>query len=251
MKMTVISLLMMFLTAGCNANAGDFDRQLSAGANDIKAEAEANTTLKAPVPPAVNKQPEFHDIRVCSYMFPQPGGDGIGIFAFDLDKDGKACRIPVSGGHAACAYRCDGSGSEAASTVTGETALLLRGQPANGTSLYHLLNLPADFAKLEKFRGKLLISGRPPADLTKPIGNNAAAHSISCKMERLAFEPAKPLQANAAWNAVEKTSSSCAYNPMAPGCPGYCSVPGNQMLPGCPMYCSSYPTSPECQDDSL
>ena len=158
----------------------------------VKASAlRASDDAKSPAPSAPaaeNKAVEYRTVRVCSYMFsyPQSGSDGVGIFAFDVDGSGRVCEIPFFQGQPYGGYRCDSGASTTASTDTGAAALLFRKRRADGSSLYHQLNVPADFAGLEKFRGKMRISGKPPKDLSKPL-DGGGVHSLSCKMKSVAF----------------------------------------------------------------
>jgi len=161
----------------------------------VKASAlSASGEAKTPVPPVPAKEEKSHvyrSVRLCSYMFTgQPGGaDGLGVFAFDMNRAGQVCEIPFFHGHPYGAYQCDGAGNATASTDAGEIALLFKDSRADGSSLYHRLNVPADFARQAKFRGRMKISGKPPKDLSKPLGKNGGGvYSLSCKKAVVAFE---------------------------------------------------------------
>ena len=150
--------------------------------------------IKAPAPEpsaAGSKATEQRSIRVCSYMFHHAhgGAAGVGIFAFDTNRAGRVCEIPFFQGQPYGGYRCDDDGNVMAFTDTGEAALLFRKRRADGSSLYHQLNVPADFSEQGKFRGRMKISGKPPKDLSKPLGpNGGGVYSLSCKKAVVAFK---------------------------------------------------------------
>jgi len=162
---------------------------LSLNASALKASGE----IKVPVPISPvkdTKAPEYRLIRMCSYMFAygQGGGNAMGVFAFDVGNNGKLCEIPTAHGQVYGSYSCRDNGNMTAPTTEGGMALLFRNLREDGSSLYHQLNVPADFAAQNKFRGRMLISGKPPADLAKPLEHNGGGvYQLSCKMERVAF----------------------------------------------------------------
>jgi hypothetical protein len=162
---------------------------LAVKAETLKASHEINT----PVPASPAKEtgaPEYHAIRMCSYMFAstQSGADGVGVFAFDVNSEGKACEILTSHGKVYGGYRCYADDTAMVPTTTGGLALLFRNRHGDGTSLYHQLNVPADFAAQNKFRGTMKISGRPAENLGKPLeANGGGVYNLSCKMTSVAF----------------------------------------------------------------
>jgi len=164
---------------------------LSVSAAEIKVPGE----IKVPVPsvPVTEiKSPEYRTIRVCSYMFAygQSGDSGVGVFAFDIGSEGRICEIPVSHGQANGSYPCKDNNAVTAPTTAGDMALLFRDLRADGSSLYHQLNVPPDFAGQNKFRGRMRISGKPPMELSKPLERNGAGvYQLSCKMQSVAFSP--------------------------------------------------------------
>jgi len=172
------------------AYASDFDRLMSADAKSLASSSKA--VVPSPKPPArADEATEYRAIRVCSYMFSssQGGPGSLGLFAFDLDAAGRVCEIPFYQGHPYGAYRCESAGNLTAPAGAGSEALLFKAMRGDGSFLYHQLNVPSDFAGLDSFRGKMVISGKPPEDLSKPLGaSGTGVRSISCKLEKVEFK---------------------------------------------------------------
>jgi hypothetical protein len=191
--MMKISAAIAVIISGVNfalagAQPAEFD-SLSVKVSTLK----VSTEIKAPVPANPAKETggrAQHTIRMCSYMFvyTQSGADGVGVFAFDVDSEGRVCEILTSNGQVYGGYSCYGKDTAMAPTQTGGLALLFQNHLGDGASLYHQLNVPPDFAALNKFRGTMRISGRPPKDLSKPLEpNGGGVYKLSCKMESVAF----------------------------------------------------------------